>query len=205
MQVNYCSMQIHCSSNIVPQAVDESCEFYTTLTGEPITLNVIANDTIPWASDTTVRILTLPQSGALMLNADNTITYASGNGYEGHAEFTYSICLLTGSVELCDTAAICISVIDTLPPCYLPNAFSPNGDGVNDLYKIPCSVKNPKASLRIFNRWGAEVWFSNGPYLNDWDGSNKQGVPLPDGTYYVIFEYNNGTGNRYARSVAIQR
>ena len=71
---------------------------------------------------------------------------------------------------------------------YTPSAFSPNGDGLNDLYEVfgdPCSVE---ATLKIFNRWGEMVYETNQPYSHFWDGSIK-GNPAPGGVYtFVIIE-----------------
>jgi len=71
---------------------------------------------------------------------------------------------------------------------YLPNAFSPNGDGLNDSYEIfgdPCSSD---ANLKIFNRWGELVFESDQPYRKFWDGHIK-GNPAPSGVYtFVIID-----------------
>jgi len=74
--------------------------------------------------------------------------------------------------------------------CILPNAFSPNGDGINDVFKIPCAEENVYFS--VWNRWGIEV-YRNEQYLNDWDGTYK-GSPLPDGTYYYVLKYTKSSG-----------
>ena len=187
------------------QAVDEPCDLDTALINEPITLDVLANDILPLAADTIVSLLTLPTNGSAVVNLNNTVTYTPNTNYKGTEQFTYLVCSATGSYIYCDTANICITVVDTTQPCYIPNAFSPNGDGTNDVYKIPCNERSPKATLRIFNRWGVEVWFSEGAYMNDWNGTNMQKTPLPDGTYYIIYEYNDGTGRREAKFVVIQR
>ena len=63
------------------------------------------------------------------------------------------------------------------------NFISPNSDGRNDFLDLTNLLKDRNGSLQIFNRWGAEV-YSVSPYLNNWEGDNKGGDPLPDGTYY---------------------
>jgi len=53
--------------------------------------------------------------------------------------------------------------------------------------------------MKVFNRWGDEVWFSNGAYnntSNSWKGNNNSGTPLPDGTYYFVFDYKDLKGNQ---------
>ncbi|MCQ2236381.1 MAG: gliding motility-associated C-terminal domain-containing protein [Bacteroidales bacterium] len=80
----------------------------------------------------------------------------------------------------------------------LPNAFSPNGDGLNDDFRItlPHGYENSQVILEVFNRWGTRVYKSSGirygidcPY---WDGTSTTsnmvtvGDKLPSGTYYYV-------------------
>ena len=187
------------------QAIDEPCDLDTAYINEPITLNVLANDILPWSSDTLVTLIGRAVNGSAIVNADNTVTYTPSKDYKGTENLSYIVCAVTGSNIFCDTAEICITVVDTTVECFTPNAFSPNGDGINDLYKIPCNSKYPKATIRIFDRWGVEVWFSEGSYMNDFAGNNMQGTPLPDSTYYMIYEYNDGSGKREAKFIVIGR
>lgn len=83
-----------------------------------------------------------------------------------------------------------IVCIDNCPSYELPNTFTPNGDGFNDLFKpFPyCFVD--QVSFRVFNRWGQLVWETNNPDLN-WNGNNLGGNALPSGVYYYtcqVFE-----------------
>ena len=80
-----------------------------------------------------------------------------------------------------------ISVSDT---CLIPSAFTPNDDGQNDEFVIPCIVKDPsnQSELWIFTQWGERILYAK-PYTNEWGGDTK-GLPLPDGTYYYIFRLN---------------
>ncbi len=63
---------------------------------------------------------------------------------------------------------------------YIPNAFSPNVDGVNDEFDIRIGAV-ATYEMRIFDRWGREVFFTFDPN-SSWDGTS-QGVPLPEGVY----------------------
>lgn len=88
----------------------------------------------------------------------------------------------------------------------IPNAISPNGDGVNDKFRIPeLSRLYPKASLAIYNRWSDGVWYSNGPYMNDFDGRSYSGMVLPDGTYFYVLDYNDGSGRKANGYINISR
>lgn len=72
------------------------------------------------------------------------------------------------------------------------NAFSPNGDGVNDVWTVE-NITRPEFSdnhIEIFNRWGQSVWEGRG-YDNRsraWDGTGRRGQRLPDGTYFFLAE-----------------
>lgn len=67
-----------------------------------------------------------------------------------------------------------------------PNAFSPNGDGINDKWVIKNIEKFPKSRITIFNRYGAVVFTANN-YTTAFDGT-KGGEPLPFGTYYYVIK-----------------
>ncbi|MBK8565426.1 MAG: gliding motility-associated C-terminal domain-containing protein [Saprospiraceae bacterium] len=79
---------------------------------------------------------------------------------------------------------------DNCPFYTLPNAFTPNDDGKNELF-IPypyCFVES--IDLKVFNRWGELVFTATDPNIS-WDGKNLNGKELADGTYYYtcrVFE-----------------
>lgn len=73
---------------------------------------------------------------------------------------------------------------------FIPNLVTPNGDGKNDLFVIVGLSNYPNSTLRIYNRWGSEVYESQN-YQNDWGGSG-----LNDGTYYYILIVNTSTGKQ---------
>lgn len=72
----------------------------------------------------------------------------------------------------------------------IPNAFSPNGDGINDTWNIKYLESYPGATVDVFNRFGQVVYRSLG-YNRPWDGT-VQGKVLPIGTYYYIINPKNG-------------
>ena len=89
-----------------------------------------------------------------------------------------------GLGDVCDLVAINVS-----------QAFTPNGDGINDTWLIINIENYPNSMVRVFNRWGDEV-FNKRNYLSDWDGTNK-GKNLPEAAsyYYQIDLEGNGTVN----------
>ncbi|MDW8272862.1 MAG: Ig-like domain-containing protein [Chitinophagales bacterium] len=188
-----------------PDARDLPCDSVISINNQRIVIDVLANDNLPLALDTIVSIVARPLNGAVAVNGDRTITYQHNEGFEGVDNFTYSVCVVIGNAVGCDTASVCVTVIDTTVECVFPNAFSPNGDGINDLFIINCNGQYPLATLRIFNRWGNEVWYSEGHYQNNWNGTNKENKDVPDGTYYYIYDYGDGTNRKEARFVVITR
>ncbi len=72
----------------------------------------------------------------------------------------------------------------------VPNAFSPNGDGINDTWHILYLESYPGATIDVFNRYGQKVFSSQG-YTTEWKG-DYNGNPLPIGTYYYIINPKNG-------------
>jgi gliding motility-associated-like protein len=72
----------------------------------------------------------------------------------------------------------------------VPNAFSPNGDGINDTWVIEYLETYPGAVVEVYNRYGQPIFRSVG-YDKPWDGTYK-GQALPTGTYYYIINPKNG-------------
>lgn len=73
-------------------------------------------------------------------------------------------------------------------------AISPNGDGVHDAWVIYNIENHPNHDIKVYNRWGSEV-FASRNYQNNWTGTSKNGGDLPDGTsyYYMIDLQGDGT------------
>ena len=91
------------------------------------------------------------------------------------------------------------TVVVTIEDCttfVVPDAFSPNGDGVNDVYEISNIQFYPNNKFQVFNRWGDLVYEAN-PYVNEWDGRSSKGFNtdqgLPEGTYYYILDLGDGS------------
>ena len=82
------------------------------------------------------------------------------------------------------------AVVTVLPVCIRDNhAFTPNGDGQNDLWIVTTGTSCvTKVQVTVFNRYG-NVVYQNANYNNDWDGKYK-GKPVADGTYYYQINYH---------------
>jgi gliding motility-associated-like protein len=82
------------------------------------------------------------------------------------------------------TTPVCFDVDDCMD-YHLPNVFTPNGDGVNDLFQPYQPYSNvEKIDMTIYNRWGRKVFHTEEPNIN-WDGKDYLSKQLcSDGTYF---------------------
>lgn len=86
-----------------------------------------------------------------------------------------------------ESPASTVVCVNNCPVFELPNAFTPNGDGRNDIYKPFRSRFIETIDFKVFNRWGQVVFSTSDPQIN-WNGSNLSGKSLSDGVYYYTCE-----------------
>jgi gliding motility-associated-like protein len=100
------------------------------------------------------------------------------------------------------TDDVTITVVDCIDPM---EAFSPNGDGQNDLWMVTNPQCLRQARVQVFNRYGGLVYESR-DYKNNWNGTYN-GRPVADGTYYFVITYTliNGKPEYMKGNVTILR
>lgn len=104
------------------------------------------------------------------------------------SEFFKADVVATTDVGCKDSLTLYTKIVSKL---YLANVFSPNGDGRNDLWRIPKEYLFPDLEIEIFNRWGALVWSAKGDKAaRGWDGRSNNGKHLPIGTYWYVIKFN---------------
>lgn len=81
-------------------------------------------------------------------------------------------------------------LVYVFPDISFPNGFSPNGDGVNEVWEIALIQQFPEAIVEVYNRWGEPLFISDPGYPIPWDG-RYNGKNLPVGTYYYIINLNH--------------
>jgi len=137
-----------------------------------------------------------------------TITYTGFVNNDGPAQLTTQPAIATaaittsavGQYPITVTGATSLNYTITQVPGVLtinpvpqniiiPNAFTPNGDGINDTWYIKNLNSYLNCTVQIYNRYGENVYSSIG-YGIPWDGTYK-GAALPTGTYYYIINLNN--------------
>ncbi|MFY8091102.1 MAG: PKD domain-containing protein, partial [Chitinophagaceae bacterium] len=149
--------------------------------GDGVLFNPTANDS------TTTRFLWTPP---IFLNKTDTLRpYYQSAAVSSSSTTTSTTYWLTatGLGRCTATDSLTVKVLGSL---IIPNAFSPNNDGINDVWDIPNLRDYPGSTVQIFNRSGQLVFTSTG-YNKPWDGKYL-GTPLPIGTYYYIINPQNG-------------
>jgi len=109
-------------------------------------------------------------------------------GYYRISATVYDTC---GGANLIIYPSLFVSSCLPQPNPIIPSAFTPNGDGQNDVWEIPDLINYPKCSVQIFDRWGSLVFSSMKSYLNPFDGFYR-GKRLPLGTYFYIIQLKPG-------------
>jgi gliding motility-associated-like protein len=149
-----------------------------------------------------IQITSLPLSGTLKINgieADagdevlwkdiNKLEFIPDPAFSGETSFRWKA---FDGTEFSASADVIITV--TPEELFIPEGFSPNGDGMNDFFIIK-GVDTYNVSFQVYNRWGNMVYEKKG-YKNDWDGISNSGLllgtKLPDGTYFYVINFNNG-------------
>ena len=148
----------------------------------------LLNDNIMYPS--LFEIIQQPDRGELIIE-NNIVRYSPESGFVGNVDFTYEVCYVD-CPDICDQAIVNIEIGDNIA-CFAGNVITPNNDGTNDNFVIPCldSGNFQQNSLIVFNQWGDEI-FSAAPYTNNWAGT-FDGSTLPVGTYFYILDLGDGS------------
>ena len=169
----------------VPVAADDEA---TTVRNTPVTIAVLANDTPHGAMP---NVVTVPLNGTTTVKPDGTIEYTPNSSFIGNDAFVYELCNNNGA---CVTATVRIKVENNL---IVYNGVSVDGNDRNRHFHIAGIENYPKNVVRIFNRWGVQVFEVEGydnvrnVFTGRSDGrvTIEAGDKLPQGTYYYTIEY----------------
>jgi gliding motility-associated-like protein len=121
-----------------------------------------------------------------------TVNNANDTIYEHNLNTSLAGCYTVVAIDSvgnksANSSTICI---DNCPNYILPNTFTPNGDGQNDIFKPYPFLFVQSVEMEVFNKWGELVFQTKDPNIN-WDGSNLKGDELVPSTYYYkckVFE-----------------
>lgn len=113
---------------------------------------------------------------------------------------------LVDSMNCRHMAEVNIAELDCTPAVEIPNVFTPNGDGVNDVWRFKSLEKCRDVQIEVVNRWGNRVLKENVKDIQDfsWNGCLHNGsTPLPDGPYFYMVSYKNLYGRRKVQSGSV--
>jgi gliding motility-associated-like protein len=104
--------------------------------------------------------------------------------------FTYSedgvyTVVLTASNNHCLDTSVVLILVNPLPELIIPNIFTPNNDGANDLFLVS-NIIITSIEGAIFNRWGQQMYIQDSNSVFSWDGRTPVGNEVPEGTYYYV-------------------
>jgi gliding motility-associated-like protein len=110
---------------------------------------------------------------------------------------TYTVTLYAHKGE-CVAKDRTVIVVDIPSQMIIPNVFTPNGDGVNDLFFLQRSSNMSRVTATIYDRWGNKVYeIDSGSGQIEWDGNTMYGKPAPTGTYFYIIAAEGRDGKAY--------
>lgn len=173
------------NEDFTPIAVNDTIIYnHGTSTG----FDILSNDTIYGDYPIQVTIIQSFIHGEAELDEDFMLIPVFGRNFGGLDSLKYAVCDADND---CDEAWVFVDVQSSEGMAYfIPNGFSPNGDGFNDVFYIPDFRSYTNIHLTIFNEWGQLV-YENVNYQNDWNGDGNSGAyngkRLVSGTYYFIF------------------
>jgi gliding motility-associated-like protein len=168
---------------VLPDIIASAGRDTAVVVGQPLRLNASGG----------IRYLWSPAAGlSEPTKADPTITY-----FESSAGIQYKV-LVFNEAGCSDTAYVKVKVFETMPSIFVPNAFTPNGDGKNDLLRPIAAGMQKIEFFQVFNRWGQMVYSTKFTGENGWDGTiaGKQQGP---GAYVWVVKAVDYTGTSYTQ------
>jgi gliding motility-associated-like protein len=134
----------------------------------------------------------------------NTLTQSnlSNVSHTYNAASAYTVSLIAyGAFGCNDTASLPLIVADTAG-LSMPNVFTPNGDGINDVY-TPNAHGMKSLDCTIYDRWGAKI-IDMDLNMEYWDGYTTSGLPCTAGTYFYVIKATDVNSKAYSLKGSIQ-
>ncbi|HRH71318.1 MAG TPA: gliding motility-associated C-terminal domain-containing protein, partial [Flavobacteriales bacterium] len=171
--------------------------------GSPISVDAGPDQNLEEQMDTHLQSSSTPGAQVLWTVLEGSGTFADptrhGTNVRGMA-FGRNVFLIHAFIGDCQSAWDTLVV--NVGELFIPQGYSPNGDGHNDRFEITGMAAYPGSKLAVFNRWGQMV-YENDSYANDWDGHSKNGHELPNDTYFYVL--NLSGKDTYNGFVVIKR
>ncbi len=177
---------------VIPKVIAFAGNDTTVVRSQPLQLNATGGANYKWTPEINL-------SNPFIGNPIASFT-------DGHSPDTITYSVRVSTPEGCyANDSIKIYIFNTDPQVFIPSAFTPNGDGLNDVFRPTVAGMKQFLYFRIYNRWG-QLMFSTSTPDKGWDGNyngNKQG----SGTYVYVIEaidYNNNSYSKKGSFVLIR-
>lgn len=134
---------------------------------------------------------------SLQQSTASSLSYTDPQELSVDVEYCYQISFINdcgNESELSEEACV---LLPQQASVFFPNAFTPNGDGLNDTFVYKAELLE-SVQFQIFNRWG-ELLFSTTELGTGWDGTYQGGL-APQGTYLYVLQVVDQLGNAFSRS-----
>lgn len=162
------------------------CAFDVVIEGPAVDIDACCDAQIPLGQSETFTVTGGEAIPGYSWAPAITLDEATGDEVTATPEqtTTYTVSGNVGECQVTDQVTLTIG-----PPISVPNTITPNGDGINDVWRISGISDFPQAQVTVFSRWG-QVVFRDIGYAEPWDGTNR-GKRLPTATYYYVIELNS--------------
>lgn len=158
----------------------------------PLKVNFVANPTNNYPDGTHFEWHFFEQNN---FKQSFLVRYEENTEYTFNQAGSFSVCLFeilgSDTINIYDPINVSISESELI----MPNAFSPNGDGINDIYKAKTFKSIVEFHAVIFNRWGQKVFEWTDPSTG-WDGTFK-GKNIAQGVYFVNVKAKGADGKLF--------
>jgi|AntRauTorckE5430_2_1112549.scaffolds.fasta_scaffold01948_5 gliding motility-associated-like protein len=143
------------------------------------------NETCPLTNDVFDYRVYYAENPNAQFNLVTTLNGANDTTYAHDLSFTLAGCYYVTAIDTIGNESSPSNIVckDNCPDYSLPNVFTPNNDGANDLF-LPFPYRFiDRIEIQVFNRWGGLVFETNDPDIN-WDGTNVSGSDVAEGAYF---------------------
>ena len=169
--------------NVHPEIMAFSGNDTSIVINQPLHLHASGGQIYEW----------LPGAGLSSTDVADPVAQYSSAPAEGYYMYKVRVSNETGCM---DSAMVRVNIYSTLPEIYVPTAFTPNGDGHNDYFKIVAPGIERIKVFRVYNRWGQLVFDSPVTHITGWDGSHN-GQRLASDTFVWMVQAVDYTGKSH--------
>ncbi|MCS7297678.1 MAG: gliding motility-associated C-terminal domain-containing protein [Bacteroidia bacterium] len=172
---------------------------YFAFSVEQLLMTLTASaDTVEVGEAVTFTASSQPQPATSYTWSFGEGTVRSGGGSQTFAYSEAGTYTVSVSALPCSDTAERVIVVRPSSFFTVPNAFSPNGDGINDVWQITVTGELRSLRWRIYDRWGIPIAQGEGPSTR-WDGT-RNGQPCPEGVYVYVIEAESVLGTKTNRT-----